>query len=497
MPRGVAYPPEVRIPSPWHPVLSAVPAGAESVSRLCRAEHAGRLRGSIVSDLHLEKNGGSLNIIVQPGALTGEVRAPASKSEAHRALICAAFAPGTTDIGCSTTSADIDATISCLEALGARVARTARGFRVRPVPGSSSTDNLPAPRKGAVLDCGESGSTLRFMLPVVCALGTGARLVAHGRLPQRPLSPLYEELVAHGARLSPQGASPLEIAGRLSAGRFSLPGNVSSQFVSGLLLAAPLLRAPVEVLVGEPVESRPYIDLTTDVLRRFGVEVSHERRVTEDGPLSAWDVCAADGLSTPGALEVGGDWSNAAFWFAAGALGERGVVVRGLDALSPQGDRQVLAALALLGAHALRAPEGAAVRPGGLRGTVLDVRSCPDLVPPLAAVAACAEGTTRITGAARLRLKESDRLETVSATIRALGGSACADDDGITVEGRARLFGGTVDAANDHRIAMMAAVLAARCDAPVTIRGAECVDKSYPRFFDDLVSLGGAVTKEA
>lgn len=438
-----------------------------------------------------------MNITVQPGALTGEVRAPASKSEAHRALICAAFAPGTTDVTCSTTSADIDATVSCLEALGARVARTRVGFRVRPVPGTAATDNVPAPRAHAMLDCGESGSTLRFMLPVVCALGTPCSLVGHGRLPQRPLSPLYEELVAHGAELSPQGAMPLTVAGQLRPGRYALPGNVSSQYVSGLLLAAALLRAPVEVVVTEPVESRPYIDLTVGVLERFGVEVTRERRSEAGRAAMAWDVCAARGLVTPGTFEVGGDWSNAAFWFAAGALGERGVAVRGLDPRSAQGDRQVLAALSLLGAHVLRAPEGAAVRPGKLRGATLNVSDCPDLVPPLAAVAACAEGTTRITGAARLRLKESDRLETVSAALRALGARAEATEDGLVIEGRTRLAGGTVDAANDHRIAMMAAVLAARCEGPATILGAECADKSYPRFYEDLVSLGGACEKEA
>lgn len=435
---------------------------------------------------------------IKPGALTGEVTAPASKSEAHRALICAAFAPSTTDITCSNSSADIDATVFCLEALGARIARTQLGFRVRPVPGSPASDNIPQAATDVLLDCGESGSTLRFMLPVVCALGARASLTGRGRLPQRPLSPLYEQLVEHGAVLSAQGTLPLTVSGKLRPGRYELPGNVSSQYVSGLLLAAPLLRAPVEILVTEPVESRPYIDLTVGVLRRFGVELSCERRVLEGGGSAlAYDVCAPQGLVSPGQLTVGGDWSNAAFWFAAGALGERGVAVRGLDPKSAQGDRQILAALALLGAHVLRAPDGAAVRPGELKGATLDVSSCPDLVPPLAAVAACAEGVTRITGAARLRLKESDRIATVSSAIRALGGRVEETDDGLVIEGSPRLAGGTVDSANDHRIAMMAAVLAARCDSPVVILGAECADKSYPRFYDDLTGLGGACAKEA
>lgn len=438
-----------------------------------------------------------MNATIEAGPLTGELDAPSSKSEAHRLLVCAAFAPGLTDVSCATSSDDIEATASCLEALGARIARTRGGFRVRPVPGTSATDNLPEARRGALLDCGESGSTLRFLLPVVAALGCDARLTGRGRLPERPLSPLYEELEAHGARLSGQGSLPLSVGGRLEPGRFFLPGDVSSQFVTGLLLAAPLLRAPVEVVVAEPVESAPYIDITVSALRTFGVEVSEGGALTDGGrPARSYVVCAPDGYVTPGEVSVGGDWSNAAFWLAAGAIGEEGVAVRGLDLASAQGDRQILAALALLGARVLRRPGGAACERERLRGRELDVSSCPDLVPPLAAVAAVAEGTTRVRGAARLRIKESDRLETVSAAICALGGRARAVDDGLVIEGVPELAGGTVDAANDHRIAMMASILASRCTGPVTVLGAECVAKSYPAFFEDLAALGGIVRKE-
>ena len=252
------------------------------------------------------------------------------------------------------------------------------------------------------------------------------------------------------------------------------------------------------MVVGEPVESLPYIDLTVAALERFGVEVSCARGADEGGAQArVYDVCAPDGLVSPGSVAVGGDWSNAAFWLVAGAIGERGVAVRGVDARSAQGDRRVLSALAMLGARVLRTPAGSAVRPAELRGATIDVTDCPDLVPPLAAAAALARGTTRIVGAARLRLKESDRIETVSAAIRALGGSVRASADGLEIDGSPRLRGGVVDAANDHRIAMMAAVLATRCEGPTTILGAECVEKSYPRFFDDLASLGGVVEREA
>lgn len=442
-----------------------------------------------------------MNVTILPGPLSGEVRAPSSKSEAHRLLICAALAPGTTDIDCTTTSADIDATVSCLEALGARVARTRRGFRVVPVPGTSATDNVPEPVRGALLDCGESGSTLRFMLPVVAALGCDASLTGHGRLPERPLSPLYEELVAHGCQLTPQGRMPLGVRGRLLPGRFELPGNVSSQYVSGLLMAAPLMGGPVEVVVTEPVESRPYVDLTISVLGRFGVDVAESAAEGPGGaPARSFAVSAPGGLVSPGEVRVGGDWSNAAFWLAAGAIsgpGAPGVAVSGLDVRSAQGDRQVLAALALLGARVLRGADGAGCATDELVGRAIDVSACPDLVPPLAAVAALARGTTTFTGAARLRLKESDRLETVSAAINALGGCADIEGDDLVIRGVPELAGGVVVAAGDHRIAMMAAVLATRCARPVTILGAECVSKSYPAFFEDFSSLGGTCGKES
>lgn len=435
-----------------------------------------------------------MNVTISPARLEGTVRAPASKSEAHRLLICAALSPKTCDIDCDTTSQDIDATAACLCALGAQVTRTSRGFRVVPIP--HDENGRPAARHGALLDCGESGSTLRFLLPVAAALACDARLTGHGRLPERPLSPLYEQIVAHGSVLGPKGVMPLEVGGSLGAGRFVIAGNVSSQYVSGLLMAAPLLEEPTEVLVTEPVESLPYIDLTIAALREFGVEVVRAKVVGPEGPALSLTVSPRTALVSPGTVTVGGDWSNAAFWLSAAALGSA-VRVTGVSPESVQGDRAVLGALALLGARVSRQPGAVDVTPDAPRGTHLDVRSCPDLVPPLAAVAACADGTTTITGAARLRIKESDRLKTICACVNALGGRCRTTDDGLVIEGVQTLSGGTVDAVNDHRIAMMAAVMATRCEDPVTILGAQCVAKSYPAFFEDYASLGGNVSKEA
>lgn len=458
-----------------------------------------------------------MNAVITPHALQGTIDAIASKSMAHRLLICAALSDGPTDITCTTSSKDIEATIACLEALGATIERKDDHLLVSPIP-----TNAPAQAETPLLDCGESGSTLRFMLPVVAALGRDAQLTGHGRLASRPLSPLYEELIAGGCDLSRQGEFPLSVSGKLRPGRFELPGNVSSQYISGLLLAAPLLGAITEVKVQNPIESRPYIDLTISALSSFGIDVV-ETRITEapapvfppdaTGPISAVALSNAqasrDGISytvfsiihgthyrTPGKITVEGDWSNAAFWFAAGALGE-GVTVNDINLASRQGDKAILAALAKLGARVSRRGMSATCIASNSQAAVIDASNFPDLVPPLAAVAALSLGHTTIENCARLRLKESDRIETVCAALSALGADIASTEDTIEIDGKEMLEGGCVDAANDHRIAMMAAIAASRCSSPVTIIGAECCEKSYPTFFEDYRALGGIVELSA
>ena len=430
--------------------------------------------------------------IIQPKPLAGGIDAVASKSMAHRLLILAAICPSATDIDCGTTSADIDATIACLEALGAHITRTRRGFRVRPIAADSS--NTADQGSRPLLDCGESGSTLRFLLPVVCALGRKACLTGHGRLAQRPLSPLYEQICSHGCHLSQKGSFPLCASGQLQSGYYVFPGNISSQFVSGLLLAAPLLSGRTKIFVEQPVQSAPYIRLTIDALATFGVRVRISEEIMRGSSYRCYAIDGKPHMSVPKAARVEGDWSNAAFWLAAGAIGGKPVTVRGLDLQSFQGDRMILAALARFGARIERRPHTVSVSGAQLWGQTFDVADFPDLVPPLAAVAAFAQGTTRLTHAGRLRLKESDRLVTVSEALSRLGvKAAITGDDDLVIEGSPALSGGIVDAANDHRIAMMAAIIAAYAQAATKICGAQCVAKSYPAFFDDFAALGGQV----
>ena len=429
----------------------------------------------------------STNALIEPSPLSGTVAAIPSKSMAHRMFILSALCSGITDVACHALSEDITATLRCLKALGAPAMATTTGLRMVPV-------TVGGTKRSPKLDVGESGSTLRFLLPVIAALGCDTTITGHGRLSKRPLAPLDEQLAQHGVTLSKAGAFPLTMTGKLTAGTFELPGNVSSQYTSGLLMAAPLLDGDVTVLVQEPVESRGYIDLTIQALDAFGVKVRQERVQADGQRFLKLTVARDEQLVSPGNCIVEGDWSNAAFWLAAGAMGQEPLTVSGLNAQSKQGDRAVMAALSLMGARMGRTTGLVGATRDSLRGRTIDVSGIPDLVPPLAAVASVAAGETRLANAARLRLKESDRLQTTSQAINALGGRAIVDNDDLVITGVEQLKGGTVDAANDHRIAMMAAICAAYAQGPTLIQGADCVAKSYPRFFEDFRSLGGIAT---
>ena len=407
-----------------------------------------------------------MELTLSPRPVGGTIAAVASKSQAHRLMICAAFADRATKIVCAETSQDMEATARALAALGAELSYLNGAYTVYP---------MEMPHGDAVLDCGESGSTLRFLLPVVGALGVSATFRLHGRLAERPLSPLWEAMEAHGCRLSRPSADEVRCEGRLDGGRWEIAGNVSSQFISGLLLALPLTGEESDIMLTTPLESAGYIDLTVQVLRQFGVEAER----TETG----WRVPQSWGYRSCGKATVEGDWSNAAFWLCAGAISDP-VTVEGLSLSSAQGDRAILPILEQFGAKVEASGDAVTVTPGDLHGVEIDARNIPDLVPPLALVAACAKGTTRIFGAERLRLKESDRLQSVADTLSALGANGEITADGLRITG-SRLTGGIVDSHNDHRIAMTAAIAACACTRPVVLRGAEAVKKSYPRFWED------------
>lgn len=416
-----------------------------------------------------------MDITLHQPKFAREVAAPTSKSAVHRPMIAAAFSGAPTKICITGAGADIAATANCLRAIGVGVEAIAGEDALLITPATEFIDN-------AVADCGESGSTLRFLVPVVGALGLTVRFLRRGRLPERPMEPLKSVLAAHGVTLTDEPDGSLTVSGQLTPGKFSIAANVSSQFITGLLFALSLLREPSTLLLTDEIESVSYIDMTLRTLALF----------------KAAPICAAAGrlygvpgylaqpLRTPGVIAPEGDFSGAAFPLCAGAIGKTPVTVTGIDPASPQGDRAILSILHHFGAGVTVDPEAktATVSPAPLRGIQIDARQIPDLVPVLAVVAAAAEGDTEIIGAARLRLKESDRIETTAALLRDLGGDVEVREDGLLIHGGKRLRGGTVQGANDHRIVMSAAVAALLCDGPVTITDAEAIQKSFPQFFE-------------
>lgn len=391
-----------------------------------------------------------MNIIIYPRKLHGTLKAIPSKSQAHRLLICAAFSDNSTTLVCPETNQDIEATADCLRALGAEITRTDTGYTVLPV------SNIP---QSAELNCRESGSTLRFMLPVVGALGIDTTFTLSGRLPYRPLSPLWEEMERNGCFLSRPTESTIHCTGQLAPGNYSINGSVSSQFITGILYAMALLPGSSCLTVTGKIESKPYIEMTQQALNAFGVDTT------------AYRVSGGYPFKSPGRISVEGDWSNGAFFLAAQQLGNN-VNVLGLDPDSVQGDRAVATIL-----HSLQEPQ------------TVDASDIPDLVPILAVVAAANRGAT-FTNIERLRLKESDRVASVAAMLENFGSKTKIGQNTLTVF-PATFTDCTVDSVGDHRIAMAAAIAATVASGPVTILNAQCVDKSYPSFWSEYQRLGG------
>ena len=422
-----------------------------------------------------------------------EIEAIPSKSFAHRALICAmlslaaeggaaadaskppfagSYAEAEKLAPCGLDSDDVLATKACVRAL------------------MEGEDRLC---------CRESGSTLRFLIPVAAALGRNVTFVTEGRLSERPLGALSDALAEHGVTVSTEG-DLVKVAGVLAPGKFRLPGNISSQFITGLLLAAPVLSGRTEIVLTTELKSKKYVDITIEVMRAFGAAV--ERTA------AGFAVGEAERYTAPEApVVIEGDWSNAAFFLAAGAVGEAPVAVKGLDPDSAQGDREICRIIEAFGGRIEReeTPDGTRVvsYPADLRAAPVDVSDVPDLAPPVAALAAAAEGMTKITGTARLRAKESDRVASIVSALSETGIGAYDADDAILITGAGKKHGaenadetqllpvgGEVDSRGDHRIAMLGALLSLLAGGTVRVTGASAVRKSYPDFFRVFADAG-------
>ena len=409
------------------------------------------------------------------GTLKGEVTPPPSKSQAHRLLICAALAVEPCSIVCNSVNDDIMATMRCLNALGADITYTSGLFDVKPI----------SLVKGGTLDCGESGSTLRFLMSVAAVLGADATFTGAGKLPQRPMGALTDVLAAHGMGFVRHSADELPVTcnGTLRGGEFSLPGNISSQYLTGLLFALPLASEDSVIEVTGGLTSASYIDMTIDALRIAGISVERRGNI--------FRIKGGQQYRMPVRVVVEGDWSSAAFWVVAGVIGKHPLTICGMNNDSLQGDSAIIDHLRGMGAFISIEDDKVIAMPSHLFGTELDCMDTPDLVPILSVAAAVAQGTTVFTNVGRLRFKESDRLAAMKSVLSAFGIDSTVGEDTFTVYGGEPVAKATVDSFGDHRIAMSAAVLSSVAGGVAVIEGSGCVAKSYPSFFEDFAMLGG------
>lgn len=423
-----------------------------------------------------------MDAVIHPGPLHGTIEIPSSKSAVHRELIAAALAHGTSHIANVSMSQDIEATIRILTALGASFAEEGNdGTKVN----LAIHGGLKKKEGTLSLFAGESGSTLRFLIPVALVSGNTAVFTGAGRLSKRPLTPYYDIFDEKGISYSGRDGLPLTVSGTLKPGIYRMPGNVSSQFFTGLLMALPLLSGDSEIIAASPLESKSYIDMTVSCLARFGVTVTDKGNGHYHVP--------GNQEYRPLSMAAEGDDSQSAFWLAAGNLNGR-IGIKGLSDGSIQGDRAIQEIIRAMGGMAEKSHDGSVTaETSGLHGITVDVSNVPDLVPALAVLMALADGTSEITGAARVRLKECDRLHAMAEELNRLGAKVTELPEGLHIEGVNRLHGGEVSAWNDHRIAMALAVASTKMDGTLIIHEAESVRKSYPSFWEDFKKAGGRI----
>ncbi|MCT4631780.1 MAG: 3-phosphoshikimate 1-carboxyvinyltransferase [Firmicutes bacterium] len=417
--------------------------------------------------------------IITPEILSGKVKVPPSKSLSHRAIIAASLCEGKSKVDNILFSEDIIATLNIMEQFGAQIVRGKDYVII------DGIKDFKIPEKE--LQCNESGSTLRFLIPMGLLSGGQCTYVGNGKLVSRPIDTYIKILEEQGIDYKYDGSLPLTLDGTLKAGDFVVPGNISSQFITGLLFVLPLLEENSKIIIEGPLESKGYIDLTIDILKTFGIDIlnlNHQEYIIRGGQKYK----ARD-------YYVEGDYSQVAFWIVAGIIGD-GIEIEGINEFSLQGDRRVLDIVKEMGADLEFKDNNLIVSPSKTKGITIDGSQCPDIIPVLSVLAALSQGETRVVNGARLRIKESDRIKSTIDIINRLGGNAVETEDGLIIEGKDSLKGGSVDSWNDHRIAMSSAVAAIRCEGKVTITGSSAVNKSYPTFYEDYTQLGGKVSGE-
>lgn len=419
-------------------------------------------------------------IKINPSELSGEVKIPSSKSICHRSVICAGLSEGISNIDNVIFSEDIEATCEGMKALGAKIEKYNDHLKIEGIREFIS--------KNLSIYCGESGSTLRFLIPIGAVVGEEITFKGIGKLVERPLQPYYDIFDDYKIKYENiEGKLPLTIKGKLKPGKYFIRGDVSSQFISGLLFSLPILKGDSKIIVTTRLESKPYVDLTIDMLKNFSIDI-YNKDYREF-------IIKGNQKYIKSNYRVEGDFSQAAFWLTAGIIG-KDVICSGLNMDSLQGDKVILDIIKSMGGKISIEEDKVKAIYSKTKGTVIDVSQCPDLVPILAVLASLSEGTTEIINAARLRIKESDRLKAISGELNKIGADIEEKEEGLIIRGKKALNGGVVDSWNDHRIAMALAIASIRCKEPVIIKKPLSIKKSYPNFWEDFTALGGNIDSD-
>lgn len=426
------------------------------------------------------------SLVITPNSLKGEVVIPSSKSIGHREIICSGLASGKSIVDNISISKDIEATIDGLKSFGAKINEIPSKFQGRcafSIEGTDRKINL----KNKIINCKESGSTLRFLIPLGILSNEKIIFTGSGKLIERPLDPYFEifdEKEIEYKTFSNKINLPLEINGKLKSGVYSLVGNISSQFISGLLFALPLCDGDSVIEITTKLESESYINLTLDALKKYGIKIineNHKRYIIKGNQ-------KYKNIET----SVEGDYSQGAFWLVAGALSEN-IKSIGLGFGSIQGDQKIVDILKNMNVNLKISENEIISMKSKTRGTIIDGSDCPDIIPILTVLASVSEGVTKIINSERLRYKECDRLTAIATELNKIGADIQELSDGFIINGKKSLKGGEVSCWNDHRIAMSLAIASIKCSEKLILRGTECVEKSYPEFWKDFVSLGGKI----
>jgi 3-phosphoshikimate 1-carboxyvinyltransferase len=417
-----------------------------------------------------------MDIKIMPGQLNGEVIIPPSKSLSHRAIISGAMAKGKSNITNLIMSDDIEATIEAMEALGVNISKGEHDVEI------NGTGTLV--RAKNVINCRESGSTIRFLVPISLLADGEIKFTGEGRLPKRPLTTFLNIFDEFGVKYEKgEDHLPLTINGKLTGGRYKMKGNVSSQFITGLMYTLPKLDGDSIIEITTPLESIGYVDLTLDMLKKSGIEV-------ENRDYKEFHIKGNQDFK-PVNYRVEGDYSQGAFWMVAATLGA-GLDCIGLEEESLQGDKAILNIIEKMGGTVKNTSKGLTSEFIKTNGATIDLSQCPDLGPIVTVMASVSEGETRIINAERLRIKECDRITSMVTELNKIGADITETEDGMIIRGVKKLKGGArVSSWNDHRVAMALAVASTQCEEPIIIEGAESVKKSYPHFWEHFRQLGG------